>query len=330
MATVRIYVPTYRRPALLPRALASLRAQTFTDWVAEVHNDDPADPAPARIVAELGDPRIAIVTHPHNLGGTAAFNLFFRAVAEPFYSMLEDDNWWEPDFLAAMLATAARHPAAVVFWANQRLWEELPGGGWRDTGSTTWPVADEPQVIPWGQPGQVLGALHAHGAALFRSRAGDDFSTPAVPIAVSEHFRERRLPHPMVLLPRPLANFAQTVQTARSRDAAEWAELQAMLAASFFRHCPWNAAQVAEFWRAARSSRPPATTSLILAAIADPAGRRLLPHANWRDWWLALRGLVRRPGLLPRLLRSRRRHADWWHYLETHTRARWQESAAAP
>ena len=69
MARVRIYLPTYRRPALLPRALASLRAQTFTDWVCELHNDDPEDPAPGQLLAGLGDPRITLVTHKRNLGG---------------------------------------------------------------------------------------------------------------------------------------------------------------------------------------------------------------------------------------------------------------------
>src|ERR1700739_258820 len=40
-AQVRVFVPTYRRPKLLPRALDSLLAQTFTEWECEVHNDDP-------------------------------------------------------------------------------------------------------------------------------------------------------------------------------------------------------------------------------------------------------------------------------------------------
>jgi hypothetical protein len=325
MATVRIFLPTYRRAQLLPRALASLQAQTFTDWVCEVHNDDPADAEPGRLVAALGDQRFTFVQHPRNLGGTATFNLFFHAAAEPFYSMLEDDNWWEPDFLATLLAAADRHPGAVVFWANQKIWDELPDGGWRDTGRTTWPAEDASRTFAWGQPAQSGGALHAHGAALFRSRAGDDFATPDVPIAVTEPFRERALPHPLVLVARPVANFAATLQTARSRDAAEWAELQAMLTATFFRGCPWPRERVAEFWAQARAQHPPATSNLIAAALADPAGGVALEHARARDWWVVLRGFLRRPGLYFRLRRSRTAHPGWWQYLETHTARRWAE-----
>ena len=49
MAKVRVYLLTYRRNHLLPRALKSLLAQSFTDWVCELHNDDPADLFPARL-----------------------------------------------------------------------------------------------------------------------------------------------------------------------------------------------------------------------------------------------------------------------------------------
>ncbi len=325
-ALVRVFVPTWRRPRLLPRALASLRAQTFADWVCELHNDDPADSGPAELVARLGDPRITVVNHPRNLGGTASFNIFFRAPAEPFYSMLEDDNWWEPDFLATMLAAAAAHPAVTVLWANLRLWEEQPGGEFRDTGRLVWPAGDVPRPMPWGQPAQICGALHSHGAALFRSRPGDDFSTPAVPIAVTEPFRERRLPHPLLLVPRALANFSLTLETARSRDAAEWAETQAMLAATFFLHCPWDETRLAQIWTDARAQRPTGTTNLLLATLAHPACRRLRRHARWGDWWVALRGFARRPGLYSRIRRSRAAHADWWAYLEQHTAARWREA----
>jgi glycosyltransferase involved in cell wall biosynthesis len=332
MAAVRIFLPTYRRPALLPRALAGLRAQTCRDWVCELHNDAPDDPIPGQLLAELGDPRITLVTHPGNLGGTATFNLFFRSSTEPFYSILEDDNWWEPDFLATMLATAAAHPVATVFWANMRIAQEQADGSFSDTGRTIWPEAsgEAVRLFPWGQPQQICGALHSNGAALFRSRPGQDFQIPAVPFAVIEPFRERMLPHPLVLVTRPLATFSLTLLTARSRDAAEWAETQAMLAATFFQHCPWNDEHVSQVWADARAARPIGTTNLILAALAQPECRGLLRHAQWRDWWVILRGFIRRPGLYFRIRRSRRNHADWWQFLEEHTGIRWSETSAAP
>ena len=129
-----------------------------------------------------------------------------------------------------------------------------------------------------------------------------------------------------MLVPRPVANFARTLEPARSRDAALWAETQAMLAATFFQACPWDEARLARIWAEARAQRPTGTTSLILDGLAAPAQRRLLRHATWADWWVVLRGFIRRPGLFFRIRRSRRIHAGWWQFLEEHTAARWAES----
>src|SRR5882757_6155842 len=101
---VRIHVVTYRRPVLLERALLSLIAQTHQDWSAEVLNDDPGDERVGEIIARLGDPRIRLSSPAVRRGGTANFNHAFRPLAEPFASILEDDNWWEPAFLSTMLA----------------------------------------------------------------------------------------------------------------------------------------------------------------------------------------------------------------------------------
>lgn len=80
---VRVFLFTYQRAHLLPRALESLLAQTFTDWVCEVHNDDPNDDEPRRIVSSINDNRITIVQHEKNLGGLASYNLMFRPMEEP-------------------------------------------------------------------------------------------------------------------------------------------------------------------------------------------------------------------------------------------------------
>lgn len=329
MPTVRIFLPTCSRPTMLPRALASLRAQTCTDWICELHNDAPGDPRPGQLLAKLGDPRITLVTHSRNLGGTATFNLFFQPVAEPFYSILEDDNWWEPDFLVTMLAAAAAHPTVTVFWANMRIAREQADGTFTDTGRTTWPQdgGDAIRQFAWGQPQQVCGALHSNGAALFRSRPGQIYQIPAVPFSVIEPFRERMFPHPLVLVTRPLATFTRTLQTTRSDDVSEWAESQAMLAATFFQRCPWTERHLQQVWADARAQRPTGTTNLILAAMAQPQSRAMLRYATWHDWWTVLRGFLRRPGLCYRIMRSRRCHADWWLFLEEHVENRWKEAA---
>lgn len=325
MATIRVFVPTFRRATLLPRALASLQAQTFSDWTCEVHNDDPRDHAPQAIVDQLNDHRIRLITHDRQLGATAAFNLFFKAAPEPFYTMLEDDNWWEPEFLATMLEAARVYPRATLIWANMRLWQEMRDGSFRFTGKTVWPRTEAKHLtFEWANPAQMCGALHSNGAALIRSRPGDNFSIPNVPFAAVEPFRERALPHPLVLITKPLANFSITQKSARNEDYAAWGEAQTALAATFLKYTPMNAAERERLWSEARRKAPPGTGVLINAALMEPACRQHLRHSRARDWIRWLIGIVRRPNAGWQIMRSRQRHPDWWSFLERHTMARQQ------
>jgi len=88
MSTVKVFVPTYRRHQLLPRALRSLREQTFRDWCCEVHNDAPDDEFPRQLVAQLNDPRIKLVNHAQRLGGAGTMNAFYeKSRLFPFWRM---------------------------------------------------------------------------------------------------------------------------------------------------------------------------------------------------------------------------------------------------
>jgi hypothetical protein len=318
MAAVRVFLPTCRRPRLLERAVDSLRKQTFTDWVCELHNDAPDDNGPAILLAHIDDARFSLNQHKRNLGGAETFNLFFRSTNEPYYSMLEDDNWWEPDFLAKMLAVADANPDVGVFWSNMRIWQERADESFHDTGELVQPYreGEAPRLITWGQSCQIYGAVHSHGAGLFRSQAGQSFLTPNVPIAAVEMFRERLFPYPLVFVPSPLANFSITLRTSRSDDRAEWATVQTMLAATFLKHAGYDDSRVAALWEEARARRPPSSSTLLLASIVEPACRSLARHARATDWLLLLRGIIRRPLVLLSVLRSRRSLKGWWEFLD--------------
>lgn len=328
-ALIRVFVPTFKRNALLSRALTSLRRQTISDWVCEIHNDDPADCFPAKLVKRLADPRIEFHQHEQNIGAVATFNLFYRPALEPFFSVLEDDNWWEPEFLETMLRELNANPDITLAWCNQKVWEELPDGSWRDTAqSVNPPEKIGARRIEFGNATQIMGALHGHGATLFRSHAGNTYETPQDwPVAAIEPLRERMMPHPLLYVPRPLAIYAKTLRTARSESRAEWAIVQTILAATFIRYARYSDVQLAELFVEARAARPPHSSPLIFAALIEPDCRKLLKHSKLRDWLLILRGLIRRPLVLWHVLRSRHCHPEWWTLLERHTAARFIEQS---
>ncbi|MFM1747496.1 MAG: hypothetical protein RLZZ188_1162 [Verrucomicrobiota bacterium] len=332
-ARIRVFLTTYRRHTLLPRAISSLLAQTMTDWVCEVHNDDPADGFPGEYLAQLADSRFVHIRHERNLGGVATFNLLFRATPEPFYSLLEDDNWWEPGFLAEMLDVATQYPDAEIFWANMRIWQEKADGSFADTGQTVSPCSpgEPPREVHWGHSRQIFGALHSNGAMLVRSRNGATYSTPDVPFAVVEPFRERSWRYPIVFNPAPLANYSLTRQSHRTKDASEWATVQVMLAATFLRYARYDndRPRLAQLWADARHAKPPHTNTLLLASFVDPACSFLREGASVADWARLLRSSLRRPHVLKDVYFARRVHADWWEWLDLHTARRFAEAPPA-
>ena len=325
-ARVRVFLATYRRPALLPRALASVLAQTVTDWVCEIHNDDPSDPFPAELVRRTNDPRVTLNQHSRNLGGVGTFNLIFRATPEPFYTLLEDDNWWEPGFLATLIAALERYPAAEVAWCNQRLSQENPDGSWTDLGrSVNPPGAAAGLLVPWGAPRQAMGAIHANGAALIRSVRGKNYTTPDTPFTSIEAVRERLFGYPLVYVPAPVAYFAMTQTTERRGENHRWVISLIMLVATFVKNSPQPTEKIcAELWQLYSAQRPAPTNVLIWAGLAEPRCRPFLRLAHPRDWASWLAGVLRHPGLSWLTYTAQRRWPQWWTFLDAATAERFQ------
>ena len=326
MPRVRIFLCTCRRPQLLRRALASLLAQTVTDWICELHNDAPDDDAPRAILAELApaDPRFTYVAHANNWGAVATFNHAFGGGPEPFASVLEDDNWWEPTFLVAALQALDQHPAASLVWGNMKLWQEKSAGTWLDTGRTIWSlVPSSPPLIAFHPPEllQAFDALHSNGAMVFRPTAFRSLQTPAsLPFAIIEPARERAATGPLLLLTAPLAHFACTLATARESDPARWLQAKLLVAASFFQHIPVPPDAYAEMWARRRAQRPRDTGLFFCLALALRAPRLLRP-ARLGDWIHFVASAARHPLRLRRGLSFRRDHPEAWAWLLAQTRA---------
>jgi glycosyltransferase involved in cell wall biosynthesis len=328
-ALIRVFVTTYRRPHLLRRALDSLRAQTFQDWVGEVHNDAPDDPVPGEIVRSAGDSRLHYRPHPANLGAVATFNQVFQGCAEPYTSLLEDDNWWEPGFLATLLEILQPRPRVPMVWCNQRVWAERADGTWRDTGACVNPAESAPRSVPWGGFRQALGAHHSNGAMLLRTRPDKSFQTPPdLPFSGMEAFRERLLPHPLFYTPEPLGHFALTLATARKHDRASWSAFQTVLLATYVRHARLDAAGRAALLAFYRAHQPPPSNVFIQAALVCRECRPFLAQMKPAEWLRYARGFARRPAAGWQALRVRTRRPEWWRRLDQATAERFAEQRA--
>jgi len=239
MARCRIYLFTYRRNDLLRRSVKSILDQTFTDWICEVHNDDPADTFPAEYIKELNDPRFLIKDHKQNMGAVSSFNLAFAGCNEEYVSLLEDDNWWENNFLEEMTTYLDLHPDIKVAFCNMALWRQTNQNNWEYTGKNNFAEQTGVTVFTWPQVKQIAGALHSNSALLIRNRNIADHALPGITLLNAiELVRERSFPHPIALLNKPLANFAITLHTNRNDNRWDWMVYQTMLIASYIETSP--------------------------------------------------------------------------------------------
>lgn len=114
--TVTTVIPTFRRPALLRRAIRSALAQTYPHVRVRVFDNASGDET-QRVVEELAaaDPRVEYHRHPTNIGVFENFLFGMRAVDTPLFSFLSDDDVIFPNFYELAVAAIEAHPNAMLF-----------------------------------------------------------------------------------------------------------------------------------------------------------------------------------------------------------------------
>lgn len=119
--TVSICIPAYNQPHSLRRALASISAQTFTDYEIVVTDDTPGN-AVAEVVADF-TPALPIIYrhHPIRKGTPENWNEAVRLASGRYIKILHHDDWFTgPGSLGRFVALLEQNPGASFgFSASQ-------------------------------------------------------------------------------------------------------------------------------------------------------------------------------------------------------------------
>lgn len=126
---VSVLIPTWNRAALLAgRTLPTVLAQSYRRFEVVVVGDGCTDDTAARLLA-LGDERVRFVNLPERgrypedpllrwmVAGTAPLNRALELARGRWLAYIDDDDTWEPDHLASMLAHARATGAEFVYGA---------------------------------------------------------------------------------------------------------------------------------------------------------------------------------------------------------------------
>jgi cellulose synthase/poly-beta-1,6-N-acetylglucosamine synthase-like glycosyltransferase len=139
-ARVTVCIPTYDRPRWLPQAIESVLAQTFEDFVLEIHDDATPGPAVREIAERYDDPRIRLIEHERNVGIVGNFSRSLLGASSEYVLQLGDDDEMHPQLLEEAVAALDRHPSAAIAHSRFDLIDEhgevlRAGADWTGDGS---------------------------------------------------------------------------------------------------------------------------------------------------------------------------------------------------
>ena len=136
--SITTFIPTYRRPTLLARAIRSVLNQSYGQFDLFVYDNASGDET-ASVVREFvnRDARVHYHQHERNLGAVANFSYGLERVATPYFSILSDDDVLLPRFYETALRALQDYPVAMLA-ATQVLHVdprgrvlEVQGASWR-------------------------------------------------------------------------------------------------------------------------------------------------------------------------------------------------------
>jgi GT2 family glycosyltransferase len=111
--TVTTIIPTFQRPAMLRRAVASALNQTHRNTVVCVY-DNGSDDATRATMEDIArsDHRVRYMRHSENIGYASNFRFGMERVGTDFFSVMSDDDILLPRLYETALRSFAENPEA--------------------------------------------------------------------------------------------------------------------------------------------------------------------------------------------------------------------------
>jgi glycosyltransferase involved in cell wall biosynthesis len=140
---VSVCIPTYNRAHFLSGAIASVMAQTVSDWEIVVCDDGSTDGTP-ELMASYSDARIRYVRHDRNIGKSNNMRSGFEAATGEYFVKFDDDDRLTPDFLAKTSQILDQTPGVDLVGTDHWVIDAVGDRNveWTDTNSRKWGRSD--------------------------------------------------------------------------------------------------------------------------------------------------------------------------------------------
>jgi GT2 family glycosyltransferase len=123
---ISIIMPVFNPPRTwLSEALESVRHQFCENWELICVDDGSSEPYVQELLRSYArnDPRVRVLSSPHNVGVTRATNYGLRAARHPYVMFLDHDDYLEPDAVWQLIR-AARLTHADLLYGDEALTDE--------------------------------------------------------------------------------------------------------------------------------------------------------------------------------------------------------------
>lgn len=122
---VSVIMPAYNAEEFLQEAIASVQAQTITDWELLVIDDCSRDHTAKLVEAIAGsDPRVKLLRNEKNLGAAGSRNRGLDIFRGRYVALLDSDDYWYPRMLEKMIARAEETGADIIYCAYELVDEQ--------------------------------------------------------------------------------------------------------------------------------------------------------------------------------------------------------------
>ena len=145
MPAVSVIIPTYNNAPLVPRAIDSVLAQTFTDYEIIVVDDGSTDNTLA-VLETYGD-QIILVRQSNQERSVARNNGIHHATGK-YIAFLDDDDWWHPEKLKKQVLLMESKTSIGLVCAQA--YQVAPNGDIVGVRSVEMPTKKAlPDKLPW-------------------------------------------------------------------------------------------------------------------------------------------------------------------------------------
>lgn len=142
---IDVIIPTRNRPELTAEAIASVQAQTMTDWrllVVDDHSTEGHLRALEKVIS--GDARVVLIRRAEQGGAQVARQTGLEASDALFVAILDSDDLWAPEKLERQLRHYEEHQGGL-----ERLGAILCGHYWGDRAGV--PQGEPRQPVVYGR-----------------------------------------------------------------------------------------------------------------------------------------------------------------------------------